>query len=416
MKKFRKKLISIFVFTISLSFIACMNDMQHQGNWASPVLDNDVVIVPSNEGKIHKYFISQNSFDLFNEFPSSDSRIGSFYGDLVLNDDVVYGISYGSDEGEKCQNKSCISYLFAINIKSLDSVWPLEFIQIDGAVVGGVKYSNGNLYFATSENDSFSEKGGFLYSVNANNGQIEYKIPIENRVYNSIEINEDNKIAIVGDTSGKLSLYNINKDINLSPENRIISTIETNYSIISPAVKLLNSNLENNYCIGNINGEIICFKLENLNGFSLTEWASLKIDGWIWSDMKLIADQNSLFVISLSGNLYKINADPDSKSLKIIWEQNIDKSGKPVSGILIYDKGSLFNGIIPFDKDKVVITELNNGSIVEEFPFKEGVQSLPVINDDYMYFIDKDNKFRGFSLIDRSQRLCFDLKEMKGCD
>ena len=82
----------------------------------------------------------------------------------------------------------------------------------------------------------------------------------------------------------------------------------------------------------------------------------------------------------------------------------------------VYDKGPIFNGIIPFDKDKVVITELNNGSIVEEFPFKEGVQSLPVINDDYMYFIDKDNKFRGFSLLDRSQRLCFDLKEMKGCD
>ena len=60
---------------------------------------------------------------------------------------------------------------------------------------------------------------------------------------------------------------------------------------------LVNSNLESNYCIGNINGEIICFKLENLNGFSLTEWASLKIDGWIWSDMKLIAGQNSLFVM-----------------------------------------------------------------------------------------------------------------------
>tara|TARA_S200000501_G_scaffold250015_1_gene234220 strand:+ start:600 stop:1850 length:1251 start_codon:yes stop_codon:yes gene_type:complete len=416
MKKFSKKLIIAFILIISLPVMACMNDMQHQGNWASPVLDNDVVIVPSNEGKIHKYFISQNSFDLLNEFPSSDSKIGSFYGDLVLNSDVVYGISYGSDDGEKCQNKSCISNLFAINIENLSSVWPLEFIQIDGAVVGGVKYSNDNLYFATSENDSFSEKGGFFYSVDAKTGQIEYKIPIENRVYNSIEINEDEKIAIVGDTSGNLSLYDIDNNKNLSPENRIISTVETGYSIISPAIQLIDSNLESNYCVGNINGEIKCFKLENLNGFSLNEWASLKIDGWIWSDMNLIADQKSLLVISLSGNLYRISVNIDSKSLKIIWEQEIDKNGKPVSGILIHEKGSLFNGIIPFDKDKVVITELNNGSIVEEFPFKEGVQSLPVISDDYMYFIDKDNKFRGFSLIDRSQRLCFDLKEMKGCD
>ena len=186
-----------------------MNDMQHQGNWASPINNDDVIIVPSNEGTIHKYFISQNSFDLLNKFPSSDSKIGSFYGELVSNDNVVYGISYGNDEGDKCQNKNCISYLFAVNIENLESVWPLEYIQIDGAVAGGVKYSNGNLYFATSENDSFSEEGGFLYSVDANNGQIEFKIPIKNRVYDSIEINEDKKIAIVGDTAGTLSLFNI---------------------------------------------------------------------------------------------------------------------------------------------------------------------------------------------------------------
>ena len=416
MKKFRKKLINIFILLITIPFIACMNDMQHQGNWASPVIKNDVVIVPSNEGTIHKYFISQNSFDMLDKFPSSDANIGSFYGDLVLNDNVVFGISYGSDEGDKCQNKSCISFLFAIDIVNLNSVWPLEYIQIDGAVVGGVKYSNGDLYFATSENDSFSEKGGFFYSVDANNGQIEFKIPIKNRVYDSIEINEDKKIAIVGDTAGTLSLFNISKDLNLNSENRIISTVETQYSIISPAIHLLDSNLNSNYCIGNINGDIKCFKLENQNGFSLIEWASLEIDGWIWSSMELLSDQNSLIMISLSGNLYKINVDPDSKNLKIIWEQKIDKNGKPVSGVLINQKGNLLNGVIPFDKDKIVMTELNNGSIIEEFPFKDGVQSLPIIKDDFMYFIDKDNSFRGYSLIDRSQRLCFDLKEMKGCD
>ena len=416
MEKYRKKLINIFILLLALPIMACMNDMQHQGNWASPVIKNDVVIVPSNEGSIHKYFISQNSFDLLNKFPSSETKIGSFYGELVLNDNVVFGISYGSDEGDKCQNKSCISYLFAVDIENLNSVWPLEFIQIDGAVVGGVKYSDGNLYFATSENDSFSEKGGFFYSVDANNGQIKFKIPIKNRIYNSIEINEDKKIALVGDTSGRLSLINIDNIENLNPEDRIISSIETDYSIISPAIHLIDSKNDSNYCIGNINGDIKCFKLEDKNGLSLIEWASIKIDGWIWSGMELVSNENSLILISLSGNLYKINVDLDAKNLKIIWEQEINKNGKPVAGILINDKGNLLNGIIPFDKDKIVITELNNGSIVEEFPHKDGVQSLPAIIDDYMYFIDKDNSFRGYSLIDRSQRLCFDLKEMKGCD
>ena len=185
----------------------CMNDMQHQGNWASPSMSNEVMIVPSNEGVLLKYSIAQNSFDLINKFPSSDSKIGSFYGNIEIIDSVAFGISYGSDEGDKCQNKSCISYLFALDVNSLNSVWATEFIQIDGSVVGGIKYSDEKLYFATTENDSFNEKGGFFYSVNSNNGDIIFKIPISSRVYNSIEINPQENIAIVGDVKGNITLY-----------------------------------------------------------------------------------------------------------------------------------------------------------------------------------------------------------------
>ena len=72
----------------------------------------------------------------------------------------------------------------------------------------------------------------------------------------------------------------------------------------------------------NINGDIKCFKLENQNGFSLIEWASLEIDGWIWSNMELLSDQNSLIVISLSGNLYKINAMRDNPvTLGLGWSK-----------------------------------------------------------------------------------------------
>ena len=102
--------------------------------------------------------------------------------------------------------------------------------------------------------------------------------------------------------------------------------------------------------------------------------------------------------------------------MNIVWEQNIDKNGKPLSGLMIYERGNIANSIIPFDKDKLVVVELSNGSITDELPFKDGVQSLPVLKNDYIYFVDKENKFRSYSLIDRSQKLCFDLKEMKGCD
>ena len=414
MSRLRRKFELIIIMVIALIFIGCMNDMQHQGNWSSPVIEKDVIIVPSNEGKIHKYFISQNSFDLVYKYPQADIKIGSFYGDISIVDGVAYGISYGSDEGDKCQNKSCISYLFAVNIEDMNSIWPLDFIQIDGAIVGGIVHSKENIYFATSENDSFNEKGGFFYSVNSKNGEIQFKIPMKDRIYNSITINDEENIAIIGDTAGKLSVIDIDKNSELISKNRILSSVETNYSIISPAIHVSSENSKNNYCVGNINGDVKCFKLNINNNYTLTEWASVSIDGWIWSDIEKLND--SFFVISLSSNLYKINFDVDDQTLEIVWEQNIDKKGKPVSGILINNKSNLINGIIPFDKDKIIIAELNNGSIIDELPFKDGVQSLPAINEDFIYFIDKENKFRTFSLIDRSQKLCFDLKEMKGCD
>ena len=79
---------------------------------------------------------------------------------------------------------------------------------------------------------------------------------------------------------------------------------------------------------------------------------------------------------------------------------------------MIYEKGKVANGIIPFDKDKLVIAELSNGSITDELPFKDG-GNLACNENDFIYFVDKENKFRSYSLIDRSQTL-FWFKKMKG--
>ena len=64
MKNIKKILIYLNVLILSIIMFGCMNDMQHQGNWASPSISNETMIVPSNEGVLHKYSISQNSFDL----------------------------------------------------------------------------------------------------------------------------------------------------------------------------------------------------------------------------------------------------------------------------------------------------------------------------------------------------------------
>ena len=48
----RNKLAIFLILLASLMSFGCMNDMEHQGNWASPVADEDYLYVPSDSGKI----------------------------------------------------------------------------------------------------------------------------------------------------------------------------------------------------------------------------------------------------------------------------------------------------------------------------------------------------------------------------
>ena len=53
--------------------------------------------------------------------------------------------------------------------------------------------------------------------MNSNNGDIIFKIPISSRVYNSIGINPQENIAIVGDAKGNITLYDTDtKDMDNS--------------------------------------------------------------------------------------------------------------------------------------------------------------------------------------------------------
>ena len=51
----RNKLAIFLILLASLMSFGCMNDMEHQGNWSSPVADEDYLYVPSDSGKIHKF-------------------------------------------------------------------------------------------------------------------------------------------------------------------------------------------------------------------------------------------------------------------------------------------------------------------------------------------------------------------------
>ena len=317
--------------------------------------------------KIHKFSKLDGSIVSGWEFPKGENSLGSFYGDMILKDGVLYGSAYGNGEGKKCQNRKCISSLFAIDVANAESIWMEEFISVNGSIVGGVTYHNGGIY--------------------------------------------------VGGLNGDIAFIDIKNDDSYSsnPLARHFYTEQSEFPIISSIIKVS----ENSYCHGDISGKLKCFNLKssdnNISSISgLNYWGELGLDGWIWSEIATF--NNSYYAITLSGWLYRIDINTNSELLSILWEKELKFDGKPVAGIAPYSFRNQILLAVPFDKDKIIIVEDGTGSTLGEYPLKNGVQSLPIINDNLIFTIDRENSFRGYSIADRSQLICFDLNDMKGCD
>ena len=423
----KNKIVIFLVLIISIMSFGCMNDMEHQGNWSSPVSDENYLYVPSDSGKVLKFSKSDGSIVNGWEFPQGENSLGSFYGNMILGEGVLYGSAYGNGEGKKCQNRKCISSLFAIDVISGNSIWMEEYVRINGSIVGGVVYHNDIIYAATSENDKSNDAGGYLYAIDAKSdsnktldeltSKILWKIPLKGEIYGTPFLDKEQEMLIVGGLNGDVSFIDIrsNDSYTSNFQNRLIFTEQSEFPIISSIIKVS----ENSYCYGNISGKLKCFDLNSpgsnissING--LNYWAELGLDGWIWSE--IAAFSNSYYAITLSGWLYRIDIDHDSKSLSIVWDKELEFDGKPVAGIVPYSFRNQTLLAAPFDKDKIVIIEAGTGSTLGEYPLKNGVQSLPIVDNNLIFTIDKENNFRGYSIADRSQIICFDLDDMKGCD
>ena len=423
----RNKLAIFLILLTSLMSFGCMNDMEHQGNWSSPVADEDYLYVPSDSGKIHKFSKLDGSIVSGWEFPKGENSLGSFYGDMILKDGVLYGSAYGNGEGKKCQNRKCISSLFAIDVANAESIWMEEFISVNGSIVGGVAYHNGGIYVATSENDKSSDAGGFIYAVDAQSdsnktldeltSKILWRIPLESEIYSAPFLDKEKELLIVGGLNGDIAFIDIKNDDSYSsnPLARHFYTEQSEFPIISSIIKVS----ENSYCHGDISGKLKCFNLKssgnNISSISgLNYWGELGLDGWIWSEIATF--NNSYYAITLSGWLYRIDINTNSDLLSILWEKELKFDGKPVAGVAPYSFRNQILLAVPFDKDKIIIVEDGTGSTLGEYPLKNGVQSLPIINDNLIFTIDRENSLRGYSIADRSQLICFDLNDMKGCD
>ena len=395
-----------------------MNEMEHKGNWSPPIADEGYILVPSNEGFINKFFKDDGTRVSGWQYPQSENSLGSFYGHMVLNDGVLFGSGYGNGEGKRCQNRKCISNIFAIDIESSQSIWMEGMLKIDGSIVGGLVSHENIIYFAVNTNDSSSGVGSHIYAVDATSdydkklgdltNRILWKQPIESKVFSTPLIDGENNILILGVLEGQIMLL----DISTDSKKRSMTSIDTGFPVVSSVIDVG----EGIYCYGNINGRMGCITVSrNSQGiFDIEQWNELQLDGWIWSSAE--RDDRNLYLVTLSGWVYRLDIDIPSKSIDINWKKELKFDGKPVGGLTLYSWRNRNLLAVPFDDDKVITLDAMTGSIDGEFPLKEGVQSKPLIIDNLMYVLDRKNNFQSFSLGDRSLIKCFNLEDMKACD
>ena len=433
---FKNKFLILLIILVMLGSLGCINEMEHKGNWSSPVTSEDFLLVPSDDGYIYKFSKDSGQIENAWKYPQSDSSLGSFYGELIINNDTLFGSSYGNGDGKKCQNRECVASIFAVDIKTGKSIWMDEILNVEGSVVGGVSLHNEILYFATVENNTQDGVGSYIYAVDATSDygknlsdlsqRVLWKIPIEGKIYSRPTIDDKQNILILGTLNGEVAIIDLENSINYNnPQDRIIEIYLTDYPIISSVVQVnsLDSDAaSSSYCFGNIKGQFQCFTLlanSNLRQNSISEskiesWGDIQLNGWIWSDIER-SDKN-LYLTTLSGWAYKFDINPQLKSVTIEWEQELKYDGKPIGGVSVYSHRNQDFMAIPFDKDKIVILDALNGIVVGEFPLKDGVLSNPVVSEGLLYVIDKEGKFQSFSIGDRSLIKCFDLEDMKGCN
>jgi hypothetical protein len=432
MKIFNNKFLIPLIILVFLGSLGCINEMEHKGNWSSPASSENYLLVPSDDGYIYKFSKDSGQIENGWKYPQSESSLGSFYGESLITNNILYGSSYGNGDGKKCQNRECTASIFAVDIKTGKSIWMDEILNVDGSVVGGVNLHDDILYFATVENNTQDGVGSYLYAIDATSDygknlseltqRILWKVSIEGKIYGQPTIDYEQNLLILGTLNGELLIIDLEDSTDFTnPQNRLIERYSTDYPIISPVVKVSNLDSDadsSDYCFGNIKGQFKCFSFSaSQNSFLESNkefWGDIQLNGWVWSDIERVG--NNLYLTTLSGWAYKFYVDPQLKSISIEWEQELNYDGKPVGGVATYTHRNQDFLAIPFDKDKVVILDALNGIVVGEFPLKDGVLSNPVVSDGLLYVIDKENRFQSFSLGDRSLIKCFDLEDMKGCN
>ena len=310
----------------------------------------NIVIFSVLEKKIIKKF---NFYK--NKFKNIDKKLY-----LIIEKDVIYI----SDN---------IGYLYALNLKTGQLIWAKNYKV---PFRSNLKVVNNKLIASSQNND--------LLFFNKKNGELIKFIPTEetivkNQFINNLSITDEKNLLFLNTYGSLYSIdlksmkivwfINLNQSTDINPSN-----LFTSNEIVNSSNKILVTSNSNFFIIDNDTGSI-------LNKFSFSPLLKPIInENYVF----LITKNNFLILLDLNANKILYSSDIDNQISNFL---NIKKEKTLIKSFMLIN-----NEIFIFLKNSYILRFQSTGVIksVKKLPAK--LNSIPIVINKFIYFLNKKNK------------------------
>ena len=324
------------------------------------LFSNNCLIIHDEKGNIIIFSVLENKIiKKFNFYKNKFKNI-----DIKINLIIEKNIIYASDN---------IGYLYALNLKTGQLIWAKNYKV---PFRSNLKIIDNKLIASNQNND--------LYFSDKKNGDLIKFIPteetvIKNRFINNISITEENNLLFLNTYGSLYSIdvktmkinwfINLNQSIDINPSNLFMSN-----EVVSSSNKILVTSNNNFFIIDENTGSI-------LSKFSFSSLVKPIInENYVF----LITKNNFLILLDLNTNKILYSSDIDdqiSNFLDIKKEKSIIKSFMLVN-----------NEIFVFLKNSYVLSFQSSGTIKSVKKLPARLNSIPIIIDKLIYFLNNKNK------------------------
>ncbi len=324
------------------------------------LFSNNCLIIHDEKGNIIIFSVLENKIiKKFNFYKNKFKNI-----DIKINLIIEKNIIYASDN---------IGYLYALNLKTGQLIWAKNYKV---PFRSNLKIIDNKLIASNQNND--------LYFSDKKNGDLIKFIPteetvIKNRFINNISITEENNLLFLNTYGSLYSIdvktmkinwfINLNQSTDINPSNLFMSN-----EVVSSSNKILVTSNNNFFIIDENTGSI-------LSKFSFSSLVKPIInENYVF----LITKNNFLILLDLNTNKILYSSDIDdqiSNFLDIKKEKSIIKSFMLVN-----------NEIFVFLKNSYVLSFQSSGTIKSVKKLPARLNSIPIIIDKLIYFLNNKNK------------------------